>query len=242
MRCHERIYDYFAQADLDPDLWRIARVGDRHGVYRTYRDRNSRVRVEHGQVHIAVDPFTRFDDVDPVRNNAKHLVLSTERIATVPDRPTTFAIDMAVRTRGQVPFDPLDAYGTANLVDFATGTVVNFAASNDTVFVVHEQLARATGGAGATPFLHRVLVDVDTGPGAEHHYEVMYRPDTPELTWWVDGEAVYRARAARPVEGFHVGMGLFSSRSPARYRRCERERGQGAEGWWGPWRVRQDRT
>lgn len=236
---HERVYDDFTRPELDHRRWATARVRDQDGNVHLYSDDNARTRVGNGRMEITVNPFTRFHDTQPVRNNAKQLYLSTERIAVPPQKEVTFATEMAIETYRQVPFDLQDAYGTANLVDFDTGMVINVAATNDTVYAIVERLLLSGVTTEDECFVHRVVMDVDTGPGHRHQYAVRYRRDTGEAVWYVDGRRVYWATLPVPVEGFQVGMGLFSSRSLKRFSRAERERGQGASGLWGPWRISQ---
>ncbi|WP_207782128.1 DUF6081 family protein [Phytoactinopolyspora limicola] len=234
----ERAYDSFLErsTQLDPSRWEIVRMRDQNGTVHEYRDRNARVRAGDGRLNISVLPFTRFHDTDPMGNNAKLLCLSTEHFKAPPGLELIFEVDMAVTTNGQVPFDLLDAFGTANLVDFATGTVINMAATNDTVYAVHERLA-VPRGTGENQFTHRIVLDVATRPGQQHRYSLAYRSDTGGFTWFVDGEPHYWAVAPARPTGFQVGMGLFSARSLTQFSRAEREHGQGAAGQWGPWRI-----
>ncbi|QNP74747.1 PE-PGRS family protein [Streptomyces roseirectus] len=226
-------YDDFTGARLDPARWTVMSVTGADGTLYRYRDRNARVRTGDGRLELTVDPFTRFHDTDPRQNNAKQMYRSVRRFAVPAAGRLTFETSMRVRTYGQVPYDLLDAYGTVNVFDLETGVVLNAAATNDTVFAVVERLA----GQGHARSLHRVVLDVPTRPGQEHRYAITYRAEPPSAEFHVDGRLLHDTRLPVAVAGFDAGMALFSARDLTRYTRAEREHGQGATGWWGPWRV-----
>lgn len=230
-------YDDFTGACLDPARWTIMSTAGADGVQHRYRDRNARVRTGDGRLELTVNPFTRFHDTDPRQNNAKQMYRSVRRFSVPPAGLLTFEATMRVRTYGQVPYDLLDAYGTVNVFDLESGVVLNAAATNDTVYAVVERLALPGAAPPRGRSIHRVVLDVPTEPGQEHRYAITYRADTSEAEFHVDGRLVYGARLPVPVAGFNAGMALFSARDLARYTRAERERGQGATGWWGPWRI-----
>ncbi|MEO3850147.1 DUF6081 family protein [Streptomyces sp. B8F3] len=230
-------YDDFTRGALDPARWRVMEMTGAGGVRHEYRDDNARVGTGDGRLTLTVNPFSRFHDTDPRRNNAKQMYRSVRRFDVPAGGRLTFEVEMAVRTYGQVPYDLLDAFGTVNLFDLRTGVVINAAATNDTVYAVVERLAIPGVSRPEDHYVHRVVMDVPTGPGLPHRYAVSYWAATSEVEWYVDGRLAYWARAPVPVAGFHAGMALFSARDLARYSRAERERGQGATGWWGPWRI-----
>lgn len=232
----ELVYDDFTSPEVDPDRWQLASVHHDEGEY-VYRDDNAKVRTGDGALEIAIQPFTAFHDRVQVLNNPKQLYMSTDRLTTPPGSVTTFATSMAITTEGQVPFDLRDAFGTINLLDFTTGMVLDFASTNDTLFVVYERLLLPGVTTPDEYFAHRVVLEVATGPGIEHQLAITYDRDASAARWWVGDELVYWADTPVPVEGFHLGMGLFSSRDIDRWTRAEREHGQGAVGRWGPWTV-----
>lgn len=234
---HERVYDDFTAATLDPERWTILTAKGPDGSLHPYADRNAAVVTGDGEVAITVNPFTRFHDTDPLRNNAKQMYRSTERIDVPPSGDLVVETDMAVRTYGQIPYDLLDAFGTMNLFDLSTGVVLDTAATGDTVYAVVERLVIKGVTEPADHYRHRVVLDVPTEPGQWHHYAISYDARTSRASWHVDGVRHYWATVPVPVRGFHLGMALFSARDLTRHGRAEREHGQGATGRWGPWRV-----
>jgi hypothetical protein len=230
-------YDDFTSGELDPARWRIMSIAGADGETHQYQDRNAQVRTGDGRLELTVNPFTRFHDTDPRRNNAKQMYRSVRRFAVPAAGRLTFEVEMGVRTYGQIPYDLLDAFGTVNLFDLKTGVVLNAAATNDTVYAVVERLVLPGVSRPDEHYIHRVVLDVPTEPGREHGYAITYRAGTSEVEFHVDGRLAYWTRLPVPVTGFNAGMALFSARDLSRYTRAQRERGQGATGWWGPWRI-----
>jgi hypothetical protein len=230
-------YDDFTSGELDPDRWRIVEVKGVDGETHQYKDRNTRLSTGDGRFELTVNPFSRFHDTDPRQNNAKQMYQSVRRFAVPAAGQLTFEVEMGVQTYGQIPYDLLDAFGTVNLFDLETGVVINAAATNDTLYALVERLVIPGVTQPDEHYIHRVVLEVPTEPGRGHRYAITYRAETSEVQWYVDGRLVYWARLPVPVAGFNAGMALFSARDITRYPRAEREHGQGATGWWGPWRI-----
>ncbi|MEV1056850.1 DUF6081 family protein [Micromonospora chalcea] len=230
-------YDDFTGRELDPARWAVMSITGADGQTHRYQDRNARVRTGDGRLELTVDPFTRFHDTDPRQNNAKQMYRSVRRFAVPAEGTLTVEVEMGVRTYRQIPHDLLDAFGTVALFDLETGIVFNAAATNDTVYATVERLALPGVTQPHEHYVHRVVLDVPTEPGRAHGYAITYRAPTSEVEFHVDGRLAYWARVPVPVTGFHAGMALFSARDLARYSREQREHGQGATGWWGPWRI-----
>lgn len=234
----ECTYDDFTSGELDSARWQVMAVNGADGKLHRYQDRNARTRISGGRFELTVNPFSRFHDTDPRQNNAKQMYRSVRRFPAPPAGELAFEVGMGVRTYGQIPHDPLDAFGTVNLFDLETGVVLNAAATNDTVYALVERLVIPGVTLPHEHYVHRVALDTPTEPGREHRYTIAYRADPSEVEFHVDGQLAYWARLPVAVTGFTAGMGLFSARDLSRYARAEREHGQGATGRWGPWRVR----
>ncbi|WBB50425.1 DUF6081 family protein [Verrucosispora sp. WMMA2044] len=230
-------YDDFTAPVIDSDRWELLRVPGPDGVLHTYQDRNARLHSGDGGFEMSIVPFSRFHDTSPIQNNAKQMYRSVQRFLVPTQGELRFEVNMAVRTYGQVPYDLLDAFGTVNVFDLETGVVFNVAATNDTIYAVVERLALPGIVRSDEHYVHRVVLDVPTEPGREHHYAITYRSDSSEAAWYVDGRRAYWARIPVPVAGFHAGMALFSARDLARYSRAEREHGQGATARWSGWTI-----
>ncbi|MEV6752874.1 DUF6081 family protein [Streptomyces sp. NPDC051214] len=230
-------YDDFTSGELDPARWQIMAIDGADGESHQYRDRNARVRTGDGHFELTVNPFSRFHDTDPRQNNAKQMYRSVRRFSVPTAGELTFEVDMGVRTYGQIPHDPLDAFGTVNLFDLETGVVLNAAATNDTVYALVERLVIPGVTQPHEHYIHRVVLQVPTEPGREHRHSITYRAGTSRVEFRVDGQLAYWAELPVPVTGFQAGMGLFSARDLSRYTRAEREHGQGATGRWGRWQI-----
>lgn len=231
------VYDDFSGGELDSSRWAVAEMRQAEGPSYRYADPNAVVRAGDGRLELTIDPFSRWHDTVQTLNNPKQLYISTRRFETPPGSVVEFETDMAITTYGQIPYSLRDAFGTINLLDFQSGMVLDFAAANDTIYVVYERLYIPGVTTKADYFAHRVVLEVEAGPGREHRYAIRYDRDRGYAEWFADGKRVYWADVPVPVEGFNLGMGLFSSREIERYSRAEREHGQGATGCWGPWVV-----
>ena len=241
-RVERIVYDDFTSPELDDARWAIAEMRQADGRTYSYADPNARVRTVQGSLELSINPFTRFHDTVQTLNNPKQLYISTQRFATPPGSVVEFETDMAITTHNQIPYNLRDAFGTLNLLDFQSGMVLDFAATNDTVYVVYERLLIPGETTPEQYFAHRVVLEVEAGPGRSHRYAIRYDRDASRAEWLVDGERAYWADVPVAVEGFNLGMGLFSSREIDRYTRAEREHGQGADGRWGPWIVTTTRS
>jgi hypothetical protein len=232
------VYDDFTSAEVDSARWRIAEFQDpASGQLLPAIDLNARVATGNGALSVDIRPFSRFHDSVPILNNPKQLYVSTRRFAIPPDARLTFETDLAVTTDGQIPWNLRDAFGTINLLDFQTGMVLDFAASNDTFFVVYERLVLPGVTTREDYFCHRVVLEVDTAPGQAHHVAISYDARTNRADWYADDRHVYWADPPVRISGFNLGMGLFSSREIHKFSRAQREHGQGAIGRWGPWTI-----
>jgi hypothetical protein len=232
------VYDDFTSPEVDPARWRIAEFQDpADSRLLPATDRNARVTTGDGALTVDIRPFSRFHDTVPILNNPKQLYVSTQRFPTPPGARVTFETELAITTEGQIPWHLRDAFGTINLLDFQTGMVLDFAASNDTFFVVYERLVLPNVTTREDYFCHRVVLEVDTAPGQSHHVAISYDAQANHAEWYADGRRVYWADPPVRIEGFNLGMGLFSSREIHKYSRAEREHGQGAVGRWGPWTI-----
>lgn len=230
-------YDDFTSDELDPARWRILAARGADGERYPYEDRNARTRTGDGRFELTINPFSRFHDTNPLENHAKQMYQSAQRFHVPPGGGLKVETDMAVRTYGQIPHDLLDAFGTVNLFDLVSGVVLNVAATNDTVYAVVERLSIPGVTRPDEHYVHRVVLEVPTDPELTHRYAIDYQADRSEAVWYVDGRREYWTRLPVPVQGFNVGMALFSARDLTRYGRTDREHGQGATGRWGPWRI-----
>jgi hypothetical protein len=231
------VYDDFTTPELDPERWIVAAFRAPDGSLSPCLDRNAVIATGDGALSATIRPFTRFHDEVPILNNPKLLYLSTRRFATPPGSIVQFETDLAITTYKQIPWNLRDAFGTINLIDLSTGIVLDFAASNDTFFVVYERLVLPDVTTREDYFCHRVVLEVDTAPGQLHHVSIRYDRDANHADWFVDGRHVYWTDPPVPIESFALGMGLFSSREIQKFSRAEREHGQGASGRWGPWMI-----
>ncbi len=106
-----RIYDDVTSDRLSLERWAIASVVYEGQAHR-WADANAAVRTGDGVVEVAVKPFTRWGDTVQMLNNGKHLLLSSEKIATPAGSVTRVATSMAVTTHDAIPFNLRAAFTT----------------------------------------------------------------------------------------------------------------------------------
>jgi hypothetical protein len=237
VRQEQVVYDDFRAPELDAGRWSIAQMRQADGPPYPYEDPNARVRTGDGRLELTINPFSRWHDEVQTLNNPKQLYLSTRRFPTEPGTVVEFETSMAITTFNQIPWNLRDAFGTINLIDFQSGMVLDFAATNDTVYIVYERLHIPGVTTKEQYFAHRIVLEIETAAGQEHRFMIRYDRDANRAEWFANGERVYSAEVPVAVEGFNLAMGLFSSREIDRFSRAERAHGQGATGRWGPWTV-----
>jgi hypothetical protein len=231
------LYDEFTSPSLD-EKWLAGEMRDPDGAVHRYLDPNAKISTGEGAVEVLINPFSRFHDTIPILNNPKALFLSRQEFATPPRSTSLFAADMGIETYHALPGDLRDAFGTFNVLDFKTGVVLDFAATNELVFIVFERLLVPGVTTAGQYFTYRIALEVDTRPGQVHHYAIGYDRAWSRAEWFLDGSKVYEATVPTEVDAFNLAFGLFSSRDIHRYSRSEREHGQGARGWWRNFEVR----
>ncbi len=228
------VYDEFTDPALDDVRWSPLMLSQTDPISST--ELKAKVQTGCGALVVGVRHFSNFHDTNQVLNDPQHAYVSRERFATPPGSSLVFDVEMAVETFDQISHSVHDAFGAVSVRDLPAGMTLGFGATNDAVFVLHERLLLPGVTATDEAYSHRLITDVVTAPGTGHQYRIVYTHDTGRAQWYVDGELVYGATLPRPVEGFSLSMGLFSSARVAQPHH-ERAHGQGAEARWRPWRL-----
>lgn len=229
-------YDDFTTPTLDPLRWEVGAVGRNGPRPHVFADPNLELTQDTGELTLRLEPFTRFVDKIQALSDPKQLFVSTSRFAPQPGKTLRFETAMSVTTDGARAMDPYDALGMTGFVDLLTGNVMGFAASNDAVYAVHQRVFIPGVTREEEEFSHRVALDVEQAAMRFQNLAVSYSVANGELIWEVEERTVYRTVAATPMEGLHLGMGLYSATSLNRPL-ADRAHGQGVTATWRPWRV-----
>src|SRR5918994_3246917 len=86
-------YDELRGPDLDAALWSPARLPLPTGGEHIPLDPNAELTVGEGEVRVTIPRFS-------LAHSAKYLIFSRRQFELPPDRPATFAVDMAVENIG----------------------------------------------------------------------------------------------------------------------------------------------
>ena len=134
----------------------------------------------------------RFQAVD----SAKYLIASTRQFQLPPDRPATFAVDLAVENIGGDPGDFRRAMAAFQVFDLVSMRAFSVIGTATRVFALDEQLA--LGGAGE-PFIHVV--------------ESPYEDFDDDLTGFAPARSPWTG-AARPRPGASTATRCTRTRAP----------------------------
>jgi hypothetical protein len=176
------------------------------------------------------------DTFQPV-DSAKYLIVSTRQFELPPDRPATFAVDLAVENIGGEPGDYRRGMAAFQVFDFdVSKRVFSVFGTSTRVFALDEQL----GAWGADePFYHVVespYEDFDDDFTRLRACEITLDRSSSTAVWRVDGRKVYEAHTLIP-ERARIGFGIWTM-LPDREGRSRSLDGQGLSARWRGFRVR----
>src|SRR3954447_6547809 len=154
-------YDELTGPDLDAARWDPARLPLPTGGEHIPLDPNAELAVGDGEVRVTIPRFSLSNDTFQFVDSPKYLVYSTQRYELPPDRPATFAVDMAVENIGGEPADSRRGMAAFHVFDVdVTQRVFAVCGTSTRVLALHEQL----GLGGGEPFYY-----VIESPYAEFH-------------------------------------------------------------------------
>jgi hypothetical protein len=231
-------YDQLRGPDLDAARWRPARLplptgGDHH----TPLDPNAELAAGQGEVRVAIPRFSLSHDRFQAADSPKYLIVSTRQFELPPDRPATFAVDLAVTNLGGDPGDYRRAMAAFQVGDLVSGRVFSVIGTATRVFALDERLG--FGGA-ADPFIHVVESpdeDFDDDVTRLRGCEVTLDRSSSTAAWRVDGRAVYQTNGTFIPERVLIGFGIWTM-VPIRDGRSRSLEGQGMNARWHRFRVR----
>ena len=231
-------YDELRGPDLDPARWNPARLPLPTGGEHIPLDPSAELAVGEGAVQVKIPRFSLSHDRFQAADSPKYLVFSTGRFELPPDRPATFAVDLAVENIGGDPGDYRRGMAAFHVFDLEVSKRVFAVVGTSTrVFAMHEQVAPAVGGAGEL-FYHVVespYEDFDDDFTRRRACEITLDRSRSTAAWRVDGRTVYEARTFIP-ERAQIGFGIWTM-LPDRDGRSLSLDGQGLDARWRRFRV-----
>jgi hypothetical protein len=233
-------YDAFRGPDLDPARWNPARLPLPTGEEHVPLDPNAELAVRDGEVRVTIPHFSLAHDRFQTPDSAKYLIFSTRDFELPPDRPATFAVDLAVENVGGEPADYRRGMAAFHVFDLGESKRVFAVVGTSTrVFAMHEKLG--LGGAGADePFYYVVespYEDFDDDFTRLRACEITLDRSTSTAAWRVDGQTVYQAHGTYIPERARIGFGIWTM-LPIRDGRSQSLDGQGVNARWHGFRVR----
>jgi hypothetical protein len=233
-------YDELTGPDLDPARWTHARLPLPTGGDHVPVDPAAEVTVGAGELRVAIPRFSLAHDTFQPADSPKYLAFSTGRFEVPPDRPVTFAAEMAVENVGGTPHDYRRGLAAFHVFDFEVSKRVFAVCGTSTrVLALHELL----GSWGASdPFYHVVespYEDFDDDFTRLRTCEITLDRSSATATWRVDGHTVYRALGTFVPEHVRIGMGIWTM-LPIRDGRSRSLAGQGLNARWRGFRVSRD--
>jgi hypothetical protein len=233
-------YDELRGPDLDAGRWSPARLPLPTGGEHLPLDPNAELTVGDGEVRVTIPRFSLSHDRFQVADSPKYLIFSTRQFELPPDRPATFAVDLAVENIGGDPGDYRRGMAAFHAFDLEVSKRVFAVVGTSTrVFALHEQLGVGGGGAGE-PFYHVVespYEDFDDDFTRLRVGEVTLDRGRSAVAWRVDGHTVYRAHGTLVPERVRIGFGIWTM-LPVRDGRSRSLDGQGMQARWRRFRVR----
>ena len=232
-------YDELRGPDLDAARWSPARLPLPTGDEHVPLDPNAELTVGEGEVRVAIPRFSLSHDSFQSADSPKYLAFSTRQFELPPDRPATFAVDLAVKNIGGEPADYRRGMAAFHVFELeVTKRVFAVCGTSTRVLALHEQLGLGADGAGE-PFYHVVespYEDFDDDFTRLRGCEVTLDRSSSTAAWHVDGHKVYETHTLIP-ERARIGFGIWTM-LPIRAGRSRSLDGQGMNARWRRFGVR----
>jgi hypothetical protein len=221
--------------------WQTAGFALPDGSFWAYREPNATVVAQGHRLKVAAVPLTRSNDRVQILDNAKHMYFTRERV-NVPDGGVlTVDVRISALGIGTAAGDLYDGFVSYNLLDFETGTAIDFFVSNDVIATVYARLpfpgvpAPETGDQRYFALFKEL--DLPTSAGMPHDYRIAYDQGANRVRWWVDGALVNEEEnVPDTIRGFTLAMGLMTEKDIAGGKSVSLH-GQGLQGEWSETRV-----
>jgi Family of unknown function (DUF6081) len=221
-------YDELAGPNLDAARWSPLRLPLPAGGEHVALDPNAELAVGGGELRVTIPRFS-------LAHSAKYVILSTRQFELPPDRPATFAVDMAVENIRGEPADFRRGMAAFHVFDPAVSKrVFAVVGTSSRVFAMHEQVAPAAGGELFYHVVESPYEDFDDDFSRLRTGEITLDRGGSTAAWRVDGHKVYEAHTFIP-ERVVIGFGIWTMLPQLDGRSLD---GQGLSARWRRPRVR----
>jgi hypothetical protein len=230
------LYDDFSTPKQDPNKWTVAEVRNGDQLLWRYQDDNLHVACVDNRCTLDIPVFSSANDQVPIFDNPKALYLSAKHW-DVRTQPISFRTQMACEFNGD-PDDYRDGFAAFNVLDFASGTVMDIVSNGHHIWAILEQLDIPGLKTAVPPFIEIVKLEVRTSPLREHTLRIDYNPETHSVCWFVDGHERLRRTIGMRPDSLSLAFGIITLH-PLQDGHSTSIRGQGGKGVWGPFEVEQ---
>ena len=232
------VYDELTGPDLETARWTPARLPLPTGGEHLPLDPNAEVAVGEGEVRVTIPRFSLSHDRFQSADSPKYLAFSTRVFELPPDRPATFAVDLAVKNIGGEPSDFRRGMAAFQVFDFDVSMrVLSVCGTSTRVFALDEQLG--AWGAGE-PFYYMVespYEDFNDDFTRLRASEITLNRSRSSAAWRVDDRTVYETHGTFIPERVRIGFGIWTM-LPIRDGRSRSLDGQGMNARWHRFRSR----
>ena len=143
-------------------------------------------------------------------HSAKYLMFSTRRFELPPDRPATFAVDMAVENIGGNPADYRRGMASFAVFDLdVSKRVFAIDGTSTRVHAMHEQVAPGPEGELFFHVIESPYEDFDDDFTRLRAGEITLDRSKSTAEWHVDGRKVYEAHTYIP-DRVQIGFGIWT--------------------------------
>jgi hypothetical protein len=233
-------YDELRGPDLDPAHWEQPPLPLPDGSEHAPLDPNAELAVGDGEVRVTIPRLSLSHDEFQAADSVKYLTQSVRQFELPPDRPVTFAADLAVENIGGEPMDFRRGIAAFQVADLEASTrVFSVTGTSTRVFAMHEQLRMGGGGAGDR-FVHVIespYEDFDDDFTQFRACEITLDRTSSTAAWHVDGHKLYEAHGTLIPERARISFGIYTQ-LPIRDGRSRSLGGQGMDARWRRFRVR----
>jgi hypothetical protein len=240
MNDHFVTYDELSGPDLDAERWEPTHLPLPTGDEHIPLDPNAEVAVGQGEVRVTIPRFSLSSDTFQSVDSVKYDILSTRRFELPPDRPVTFAAELAIENIAGDPADYRRGIGAFQVADLERSTrVFSVTGTSTRVFAMDEQLRLGGGGEGER-FVHVVespYEDFEDDFTRFRACEITLDRSSSSATWHVDGHKLYEAHGTLIPERARFSFGIYTQ-LPIRDGRSQSLSGQGMDVRWRGFRVR----
>lgn len=220
---------------LDPTGWEPLAIPLGEGDVWICEEPSARTRVTGDAVEIDAECFERAHDHVQILDNPKHLLVSNESFPVPADRPVTFRAEMAAESVGGNPHDFRDGFAAFNVLDMASGLVLDHAVTSARTWAIAERLlipGMVPPEDAFTWMVEAPLAVSEVRPRELREFAVTLDAARGSATWWVDGAEVFHTPELPliPAE-VRLGIGLITLH-PLSDAGSTSLRGQGVRGIW----------